>query len=164
MNESKYEKLVDEMAEWGNTVSALSYLIKHVCLTNDWSYAEIWCPDAKQNFMTWAGAWAKNENNFERFTKFSSYFKFAKGFGLIGQTWVEKKIIINNDLINDKEFLRGDIAIKCRFFEAAGIPIKKKDEVVSILCFFFKKIEEKERKELNNLYEYLNSFIENKLP
>ena len=41
MNESKYEKLANEMAEWGNTVSALSYLIKHCCLINDWVYAEI---------------------------------------------------------------------------------------------------------------------------
>jgi hypothetical protein len=164
MNESKYEKLANEMAEWGNTVSALSYLIKHCCLINDWVYAEIWCPDTKQNFMTWAGSWARNDNYFEKFSKYSSYFKFAKGVGLIGKTWGDKKLVINNDIINDKEFLRGDIALKCRLFSAAGIPITKNGEVISVICFFFEKIGGPEKTELNNLFNYLSPIIEKKLP
>ena len=164
MSGNRYEQIINEMSEWGNTLAALSYLAKQICLLNNWSYAEIWCPDNKGNFLTWAGYWGKNEIHFEKFSKYSSYFKFGKGIGLIGKTWEEKKLIMNDDIINDKSFLRNDVAVKSRFYAAAGIPIIKNDEAVSVICIFFEKIDAKEITELTTLYNYLNSTTERKLP
>lgn len=164
MDENKYKKIVDEMSEWGNTISALTYLVKQVCLINEWAYAEIWCPDSNGNFLTWAGYWGRNDKHFEKFSKFSSYFKFAKGIGLIGKTWQAKDLIINEDIINDKLFLRSDVALKSKFNGAIGIPIIKNEATVCVICFFFEKIGKEERDEIKEFYSFINAVAVNKIP
>lgn len=142
MNKDEFESVISELKQWGNVSSSVLYFEKKVCLMNNWPYAEIWSPNNDQKFMIWSGHWSNNEEYFEKYSKFSSFFKFSKGIGLIGQVWQQKKLLWINDLYNDKNFLRADLAVKCKLNSAISFPIIHNEKVILILCFFLEKISE----------------------
>ncbi|MCZ7613891.1 MAG: hypothetical protein M5T52_10250 [Ignavibacteriaceae bacterium] len=89
--DSELKKIISELSQWGNLNSASQFLLKNICKLNDWEYGEIWLPSKDGKFMVWTGFWSKLSKHFEKFSKFSSVHKFAKGIGLVGRTWQQKK-------------------------------------------------------------------------
>jgi putative methionine-R-sulfoxide reductase with GAF domain len=164
MEESKYTKIIFEMAEWGNTISALLYFQKEICLLNSWSYSEIWQLDQSEKFMVWAGYWSNKNSHFEKFAKYSSYFKFANGIGLIGKSWEQKHPVICDNLAAEQAFLRSDIAVKSKLNSMVAIPILKEDQVTNIISVYFDQITEFDKKECAEVFNSLNQYSLNKIP
>lgn len=164
MEENKYKKIIFNMAEWGNTISSLLFLQKEVCRLNNWSYSEVWQLDQNKKFMIWAGYWSSNDNNFEKFSKYSSYFKFANGIGIIGKAWKKKQLLICEDLSSEQAFLRFDIAVRCRLNSMVTIPIFKEDIVTNIISFYFEKISENLKQECSVIFDSLMEYSTNKIP
>lgn len=164
MEENNYTKIIYEMAEWGNTISSLLFFQKEVCLLNDWSFSEIWQIDQSGKFMVWAGYWSNKNNHFEKFAKYSSYFKFAHGIGLIGKAWEGKQPVICENLSAEPAFLRSDIAIKSKLNSMIAIPISKEDLVTNIISIYFDQITELDKKECLEIFSSLNQYSINKIP
>lgn len=155
MEENKYAKIISDMSEWGNTISALLFFQREVCRLNDWSYSEIWQLDKSEKFMVWAGYWSNNDSHFERFSKYSSYFKFAVGIGIIGKAWKERQPVIFEDLVNERTFLRNDILIKAGLNSSISIPIIQGEKITNVICVYFNKIKETDRKECEIIFNSL---------
>lgn len=164
MEDSKYTKIIFEMAEWGNTMSSLLYFQKEICQLNDWLYSEIWQLDQAEKFMVWAGYWSKKNIHFEKFAKYSSYFKFANGIGLIGKAWKERRLVTCDNLASEQAFLRSDIAVKSKLNSMIAIPVLKEDLVTNIISIYFDQITELDKKECAEVFNSLNQYSFNKIP
>lgn len=79
MNMQDIESIFTLLKQWDNFNSAVLFLIKTLCTSNDWPYGEVWNPDENNEFMIRSGFWSRNEDYFEKFPKYSSLHEFAKG-------------------------------------------------------------------------------------
>ncbi len=162
MEENKYAKIISDMSEWGNTISALLFFQREVCRLNNWSYSEIWQLDKSEKFMVWAGYWSNNDSHFERFSKYSSYFKFAVGIGIIGKAWKERQPVVFEDLVNERTFLRSEILIKSGLNSSISIPIILEGKVTNVICIYFNKITDKDKRECESIFNSLKEISLNK--
>jgi hypothetical protein len=153
MNTKDFESLSSMLKQSGNFNSGILFLTKTICITNDWPYGEIWHPDKKDKYMIWSGSWSRNEEYFEEFSKFSLLHKFARGVGLIGKTWEQKKLVWMEDFSKDNEFLRSDIAQVKGLNTAVGIPILNNGKVICLLCFFLNKLSLSDKEDAELLFK-----------
>ncbi len=111
-------------------------MIKMICRTNVCPYGEIWRPDINNEFMIWSGFWRKTEDHFEKFSKFSSIHKFAKGVGLIGKAWEQKTMLLMEDVSKSNDFLRPEITSISELNMAISIPILNHDKCSAFFVSF----------------------------
>ena len=156
MKSNDIENIIAELGQWGNIVSAMIYLQKKVCILNNWPYAELWLPDKTNKFMTWAGYWSNKEEYFEKFTKYSSCFKFPKGIGLIGRVWQQNELQWVNDISRDKNILRIELAVKSKLNSAICFPIIYNSDARLILSFFMEDINDIDLKNANVIFSFSN--------
>lgn len=162
MEENKYTKIISDMSEWGNIISSLIFFQREICSMNNWSYSEIWQLAQSKKFMVWAGYWSNNDSLFEKFSKYSSYFKFANGIGIIGKAWQEKRPVVFEDLVNERTYLRSEILIKSGLNSSISIPIILEGKVTNVICIYFNKITDKDKKECESIYNSLKEISLNK--
>ncbi len=156
MKSNDIENIIAELGQWENIVSAMIYFQKKVCILNNWPYAELWLPDKTNKFMTWAGYWSNKEEYFEKFTKYSSCFKFPKGIGLIGRVWQQNELQWVNDISRDKNILRIELAVKSKLNSAICFPIIYNSDVRLILSFFMEDINDIDLKNANVIFSFSN--------
>ena len=156
MKSNDIENIIAELGQWENIVSAMIYFQKKVCILNNWPYAELWLPDKTNKFMTWAGYWSNKEEYFEKFTKYSSCFKFPKGIGLIGRVWQQNELQWVNDISRDKNILRIELAVKSKLNSAICFPIIYNSDVRLILSFFMEDINDIDLKNANVILSFSN--------
>ncbi len=156
MKSNDLENIIGELGQWGNIVSAMIYFEKKLCILNNWPYAELWLPDKSNKFMTWAGYWSNKEEYFERFSKYSSCFKFPKGIGLIGRVWQQNELLWINDISTDKNILRTELAVKSKLNSAICFPVIYDDEVRLILSFFMENINDIDIQRAGAIFSYSN--------
>ena len=125
MNVKDIESLSSLLKQWGNFNSGVLFLTKMICTSNDWPYGEIWHPDAHNEFMIWTGLWSRNDDYFEKFSKFSSLHNFV--------LWLE-------NVSDERNFLRSSLAPVKGLNSAISFPILKNEDVICVLCFFLNKI------------------------
>lgn len=152
MNNQDIESLSSQLNQWGNFNSGILYLVKSICTMNNWPYGEIWQGDKNDEFMVWTGFWTKKENYFEKLSKFSSLHKFAKGVGLIGKTWEQKKLIWIEEFLGTDDFLRSEIASIRDLGAAVCIPILHEQKILCLLCFFLKRPTSDDKKSAEILF------------
>jgi|SRR5690554_1572543 len=154
MNDIDLSQLISELKRWGNFNAGAHFLIKNLCVMNDWNYGEVWSNSYDKKFMVWNDFWSKDENYFEKFSKFSSVHKFAKGVGLIGKTWEQKKPLLVENMSADISFLRAEVALQSGFNAAIGIPILNDDDVLCVLGFFKNNLTADDKKKSENIFRY----------
>ncbi len=155
MGMNKYTQIISDMTEWGNIISSLLFFQKEVCRLNNWNYSEIWQLDKSEKFMVWAGYWSSNDTHFERFSRYSSYFKFAKGIGIIGKAWKAKQPVVFDDLVNERTFLRTDILIKAGLNSSIIIPVVQRETIINVISVYFNKVTETDIKECEVIFNLL---------
>ncbi len=161
MNKQDLELLSLQLNQWGNLNSGATFLTKMICKLNNWSYGEILQPDQNDEFMVWTGYWNNNEDYFDKFSKFSSLHKFARGVGLIGKTWEQKKLIWMEDISKTNDFLRSGLIPQAGFQYAVSFPVVKGGKVICILCFFLQKFSETDKQSVDLLSGYSEALGKN---
>jgi hypothetical protein len=158
MNRQDIESLSSQLKQWGNLNSGALFLVKSICKENNWPYGEIWHPDKNDEFMIWTAYWNKKEDYFDKFSKFSSIHKFAKGVGLIGNTWQQKKLLWLEDISNTTGFLRSGLTPVAGLNYAVSLPVLNDEKVLCILCFFLQKFTDDDKKNAVLLSGYSEKF------
>jgi len=152
MKLKEIELLTSQLKQWGNFNSGILFFIKEICKKNNWPYGEIWLPDKNDEYMIWSSFWSKNEDYFERFSKFSSLHKFAKGIGLIGKSWEEKKLLYLEDISKAEDFLRSEIAPVRGLNSVICFPFIFNDRILCLLSIFLNKISHEDKENVNILF------------
>ncbi len=113
---------------------AASLLAKHF----DCPYAEAWSINFKATRMMFRTCWM-TDPRFMSMTDALVRHNVVFGQGLIGTT-LEEKNIVYWDTLNDRPFLRKEIAKQVGLVSAIGIPIFFKAEIIAVFCLYSEKL------------------------
>ncbi len=102
----------------------------------DWLAAEFWQISADQSRLEWgAGWWATDHLAVAQFMQQSQTVTFARGQGLVGQSWQQNKALWYNGLDSHPEYPRHAIGKAAGLESAAAIPISIEDEPLGVMVF-----------------------------
>ena len=125
-----------------------------ICKLYNWPYGEIWQPDRNNEFMIWTGYWSENADYFEKFSKYSSLHKFARGIGLIGKTWQKKELLWLKDVSETNDFLRSDLMHNNGLNHAICFPLVNENKVRCLTCFFLENLADNDLENAKILSQY----------
>nr|WP_051035360.1 GAF domain-containing protein [Crinalium epipsammum] len=99
-----------------------------------------------------------NESLFEEFEAVAKQITFAPGNGFPGKIWSDRTPNWIDDVINDRNFQRQLIARKAGLHTAFGFPIIADQEILGVMIFFMREIQQIDQ-ELLNMIEGIGSQI-----
>jgi two-component system, OmpR family, aerobic respiration control sensor histidine kinase ArcB len=117
----------------------LQYTLERICLEAGWDVGEAWLPSEQLDKMVYSGAYYMTDENLTDFVTASRDYTFSPGEGLPGRVWQQKEPVWINDLQQESNFLRLELAKTYHLTTGVGIPIIAQDTVVSVLVFFMKQ-------------------------
>jgi len=128
------------MASAEDLSSALSVVLREVCLATGWDLGQVWLPRADGATLECAPVWYAVEPRLKSFHEASIHFSPTPGApGLLGRTWSTHRPVWIADVTVDASFGRADAAVTAGVRAAVGIPVLAANEVVAILEFFMRE-------------------------
>ena len=119
--------------------SALQVVLRLVCMTIQWDYAEAWVPDENDKVLECSQSWYGNESDLSNSKNKSSKVTLPANIGLQGKVWVSRQPLWIEDIAADNElFLLHSQIAATSFKSALGVPILLEDRVLAILVFYKK--------------------------
>ncbi len=117
--------------------TALSLVLRLICTTIEWDFAEAWTPSAEDRLEYNLG-WYGSRSHLERFCRETENIKFACGEGLPGRVWQNKQPEWIEDVsaVNTSVFCRNEIAVEAGLKAGFAVPILAVGEVLVVLIFF----------------------------
>lgn len=113
---------------------AASHLAKHF----DCPYAEAWSINFKATRMVFRTCWMAH-SRFNSMTDALVQHNVVYGHGLIG-TVLEQKNIVYWETLDDRPFIRKEVAKQMGLASAIGIPIFFKAEIIAVFCLYSEKL------------------------
>jgi PAS domain S-box-containing protein len=124
------------LAEASNLDAATSSILEVACRAADWDVAELWFIDEETNLLRCGGAWQLPSHAATRFDAITRVFTFPRGVGLPGRVWMSGEPAWIADVRSDPSFLRADVAAQEGLRSGFGFPIRARDKIIGVLCFF----------------------------
>ncbi|QLE58984.1 GAF domain-containing protein [Nostoc sp. TCL26-01] len=118
--------------------SALTLVLRLICQTIGWDFAEAWLPNEQGNILEHSLVCYCDESSLEEFCTKSQNITFVSGIGLPGRVWQSKQPEWLEDvsLVKQPYFLRSRQAAKVGLKAGFGVPILAEREVLAVLGFF----------------------------
>ena len=152
------EKIKKRILQEDNSEKIYTIILNEICTTSSLPFGEVWLPDENKVYLKNFVVWDDGNYRLEKFKNFTSLCKFAKGIGLIGKVWQNKKPMWMDDLTSAPDFLRNETAVKCGLKAGFAVPVINGNEVTSVLAFFVSESRMK-NKELSDRIFMLASLI-----
>lgn len=130
---------------------ALPRILQAICETTDWDFGEVWYVDRNDNQLYCAATWCSPSLRFPEFEKSGWSITFALGKGLPGRVWESDKLAWITNVIEDRNFLRAEVAKRDGLHGGLGIPIRSEGEVIGALTFFSRQPRQPDRELLQVL-------------
>ena len=118
--------------------AALEIVLRRICQSTGWVFAQSWIPRADGSALECSPAWFGN-GNLEEFRLGSEYTRLPAGIGLPGRVWSSKKPLWIRDVGVDGNFPRALLAREAGLKAAFAIPIIADDEVIAVIEFFMRE-------------------------
>lgn len=134
-----------EVAAAADLSSALEVVLRRVCQKTGWVIGQAWVPQQDDNYLKCSPAWFSGVPGMEAFRDYCESLTFAPGIGLPGRIWKTKEAVWIQDLSADKNFPRGDMALKAGLKAGFGIPILASGQIMAVLEFFMPETQEQDR-------------------
>lgn len=135
----------------GNPREAIGGVLRAVCLALRWQVGAMWEVDKRSNFINCSELWSEAKNGFEEFEAITRQAAFPSGMGLPGRVWASGKPAWIPDVTQDKNFPRAGVATKVGLHGALGFPIRRGREVIGVMEFFSRRIEQPDKQLLRLL-------------
>jgi PAS domain S-box-containing protein len=116
--------------------NALSVVLRLICTTIDWDFAEAWVPNNTASLLECSNAYAK-DNNLERLSCYRENISFSLGNGLVGRVWQRQQSewIEDVSVVPDTIFINSKIVSKFGLKAAFAVPILVEKKVLAVLLF-----------------------------
>ncbi len=161
------------LAESDNLTSGIPNLLQAMCDSLGLDVGEFWNLDPETNLLYCVNIWhregsikssaetsspansicgnsyAANESLLEEFEAVAKQITFAPGNGLPGQVWSDRTPVWIDDVINDGNFQRNLLATKVGLHTAFGFPIIADQEILGVMIFFRREIQQIDQELLN---------------
>ncbi|OUL18383.1 ATPase [Nostoc sp. RF31YmG] len=120
-----------------NTISeATPLILQRICESLGWDLGEIWLVDPQENLLRCLDMWQKASLEVPEFEVATRQATFALGVGLPGQIWNENKPIWIDNVVEDPNFVRTQIAAQAGIHTAFGFPIHSRNKTFGVITFF----------------------------
>lgn len=151
------------LSESNSLDSATPKILQAICENLEWDVGELWTPISQEkqpsmngekrvktlqslgvplgcefreiSVLRRVGVWQRNSEVSE-FVEKSRQMIFALGEGLTGSVWQSGFGQWMDDIVNDRNFLRSDLAEQAGLHSAFGFPIGASDRVMGVMTFF----------------------------
>ncbi len=125
-----------QVAATSDLSHALEIVLHRVCEKTGWAIGQAWVPSHDGTVLECGPAWCGDETELKPFRAISEESRFAPGVGLPGRVWESKKPLWIEDVRNDANFPRLEVARAVGLRTAVGIPILSGDHVIAVIEFF----------------------------
>jgi two-component system sensor histidine kinase/response regulator len=117
---------------------ALALVLRLICTTIDWDFAEAWIPNANGTALEYSLGWYGSHNNLEEFCQYTEVVRLEKGMGLLGRVWRQQKPEWIEDVsqVTESAFVRTHQAAQVGLKAGFAVPILADNQVVAVLAFF----------------------------
>ena len=153
------------LAEAPTLASGTPRILQAICESLNWSVGAIWRVDHQEKLLRCVETWhmaAPQPREFDRDTRART---FSPGVGLPGRVWEQAQAAWIEDVTRDANFPRATIAAREGLHAAFGFPILLGAEVLGVLEFFSRQIQQPDCRLLemmNAIGSQIGQFIERK--
>ena len=98
-------------------------ILRLVCEATGWVVGEAWIPSADGARLECHPAWFSREPGMEKFHEASAAFTFEPGVGLPGRAWQSHRAVWVEDVTQDPNFPRAELARQAGLKTGMGIPV-----------------------------------------
>lgn len=114
-------------------------ILRLVCEATGWVVGEAWIPNADGSLLELHLARYSRDPEMVEFHRDSASFTFARGVGLPGRAWESRKAVWIEDVTQDANFPRAELARRAGLKAAVSIPVLAGGRVTLVLDFFLKE-------------------------
>lgn len=130
------------LAESASLHESIPKILQTICESLNYTLGEFWIMDNKTNELRFVEAWHQPSVNVSEFESLSRQFAFSPGNGLPGSVYASRKPVWITDVVNDANFHRAAIAAKEGLHGALGLPVMAGNEVLGVLVFLSREIQQ----------------------
>jgi PAS domain S-box-containing protein len=132
---------------------ALPKIILAVCESLGWDIGEFWLPaiTSESSQLQCLEVWFKPHLKVAEFGEITKQTVFSLGEGLPGKVWQTKDAVWSNNLIDDANFNRSQLAVNAGITTAVAFPINHENEILGVMTFFSRQRQEPDEQLLQTM-------------
>jgi PAS domain S-box-containing protein len=153
------------LAESTEFKAAAPRILEEICQCLGWSVGAVWEVNQAARLLRCVELWHAPSISLPEFAANSRQTTFAVGIGLPGRVWKSGEPAWIPDVVADTNFPRAPIDIKEKLHGAFGFPLRAGNEVLGVIEFFSRRIEQPDEELLQmvtTLGNQIGQFIERK--
>jgi PAS domain S-box-containing protein len=130
------------LAEAATFNAAAPLILQEICECLGWSLGALWNVDSSAGALRCVELWHAPALDAAEFVQVSRSRTFAAGVGLPGRVWSSAEPAWIRDVVVDANFPRAPYATKAGLHSAIGFPIRAGSQVLGVIEFFSRRIEQ----------------------
>ncbi len=165
------------LSEASSLKQATPEILQSVCESLSWNIGELWTPIAvnKNNHhhlevsedisLRRMEIWSKNADAAGKFIAVTEQISLPSGMGLAGRVWASQCPQWITNVNEDADFGQSSFAVKAGLSSAFGFPIQNRGEVLGVMTFFSREIQQIDQevlKIMTAIGNQLGQFIQRK--
>jgi len=119
-------------------------ILQAICESLGWDLGEIWVVDEQANVLCCLDIWHKASLELQKFIEISQQMTFAPGVGLPGCVWSGDEPVWIVDVVEERNFLRSQIANSAGLHTAFGFPVCSGNKTLGVMTFFSREIQQRD--------------------
>ena len=139
------------LSESRTTAEAIPKILEAICETMNWSVGALWRVDVISGVLRCVEFWHKPNQEFPDFEGLTRRLEMSPGMGLPGRVWVNGEPAWIPNIVEDSNFPRTPAAMKDGLHAAFSFPVRFQNEIIGIIEFFNRQIQEPDRELLSML-------------
>lgn len=150
------------LSESRTLAEATPKLCRAICESMGWAVGALWRVDVIAGVLRCIDVWHDPKEDFPDFVALTRKLAIAPGIGFPGRIWASGEPHWISNIVEDSNFPRTPAALKDGLHAAFGFPIRFQNEVIGVLEFFSKQVQEPDKELLsvfNSLGMQIGQFI-----
>ena len=128
------------LAESATLSEAAPRILQTICEALHWDYGALWTVDYQADILYCVHSWHNSAIDFVEFDAFTHKMKYARGIGLPGNVWEERKPVWLSDVPPGGQFPRAVIAARVGVHASFGFPVRLGPQILGVMEFFSREM------------------------
>ena len=124
------------LSESNEFVESVRKILEAACESLDWEVGALWMMDSKERVLRNVDLCHSGSMSTPEFDELTKTLTFKEGVGLPGRIWARKTPVWIDNVVEDEQLLRAEVAAREGLHGGFGFPIALGNEVLGIIEFF----------------------------
>jgi PAS domain S-box-containing protein len=121
------------LAGTNNVPQAIYQILQAICQCLEWDIGELWIPNGE--YLQCCQMWVNPQLNIPEFIRITEEITFKPQEDLPGSVWATGNPQWLNDVLNEPNFLRSQVAADCNINSAFGFAIQSDNRILAVMTF-----------------------------